>query len=542
MNAVDGGLDLVGIWDGCARADEKLWPALAAYRVKCRQEFEDRKTRTIALLFPEGTDQKNPALQQHREKLLGTARKEAAEAVYATLSSDEKNAMKAEFTRFDEARQREEEDKRRKQQEAWAREQEAEKKRQEQELKEETERARRRELQDSQNYWGSEDHERDRAVAREKEKRREVKGIEPLHDDRKRCARVARRAELHPVFASDFFAGYDEEPDWLVEGLLVARESVFIGGPHKSLKTLMALNLAICLASGEPFLGFSIPCFPLRVAFYSGESGIDTLRREAKAIAESMGLRIEALPIAFQTRLPKLTERQDREAFALETRKFDVAIIDPLYMCLPGINAANLFEIGEALNETVRIVSETGCGTIIFIHHTHHVDPRRCKPLDLADLSHAGSAEVARQWLMLSPRRMFKPDGPTVLHELWVSYGGSAGQCGIFAVNVDKGRLTKDFTGNRWVVSTMTHDQVKEQQAAERKERGKKKQEKTNDDRAAKVLRVVPDEGITASRLRKESGISNGTVFKNVLAQLEEQGQVEIDGDGAKRTVKRVVK
>src|SRR5436309_1437286 len=61
------------------------------------------------------------------------------------------------------------------------------------------------------------------------------------------------------------------EPDWLVEQVLAANQPMVIGGPPKALKTSLALDLAVSLATGTEFLGlFAVPR-ACKVAVFSGE-------------------------------------------------------------------------------------------------------------------------------------------------------------------------------------------------------------------------------------------------------------------------------
>src|SRR5262245_10097736 len=71
---------------------------------------------------------------------------------------------------------------------------------------------------------------------------------------------------------------------WLVEGILVAGQPGVLGGPKKALKSSLAVDLAISIGTGTPFLGrFAVPR-RRRVALFSGESSRATLQDTARRV------------------------------------------------------------------------------------------------------------------------------------------------------------------------------------------------------------------------------------------------------------------
>lgn len=62
------------------------------------------------------------------------------------------------------------------------------------------------------------------------------------------------------LISSEQFNQADCQLEWLVENVLVRDQPGVIGGPPKSLKTSLAIDLAISIGSGKPFLGvFKVP-------------------------------------------------------------------------------------------------------------------------------------------------------------------------------------------------------------------------------------------------------------------------------------------
>ena len=111
--------------------------------------------------------------------------------------------------------------------------------------------------------------------------RREQRNGRELHNASDKAGRAV--LPIPPITSAEFASG-DFRPTWLVKRLLVARQPAIIGAPKKSLKTTLAVNLSLPLATGMPFLGSFDVYKPLRVAVVSGESGEHTLQETARRI------------------------------------------------------------------------------------------------------------------------------------------------------------------------------------------------------------------------------------------------------------------
>ena len=82
---------------------------------------------------------------------------------------------------------------------------------------------------------------------------------------------------------------------YLIENVIVEGEPGCFGGSSKALKTTVAFDAAVSIATGSPFLGkYKVPS-PRKVLFISGESGEKTLQESLLNITEQKGLKPEDL-------------------------------------------------------------------------------------------------------------------------------------------------------------------------------------------------------------------------------------------------------
>jgi hypothetical protein len=348
--------------------------------------------------------------------------------------------------------------------------------------------------------------------------------------------------------AVDFFdpAENEQERQWLVEGVLVRGEVALIGGPRKNLKTSIALDLALSLATGRPFLGrYPVP-EPRRVLFMSGESGRPTLIETAKRIAASKGIDdVAALNILWSDKLPdvQLCEfvefpdrpycpktREWRVSMASEfpRHKLDVIILDPLYVMLAAkqrLNASSIFDVGPVLSALTEACRPA---TPILVHHsTKSLAPGAV--MQLEDLAFAGSQEFARQWLLINRRKLFSPGQETTCHQLLVNYGGSAGHNGTFALDVDEGRIAADFGGRTWQVEVLSPEDAKQRDAAARKEKTESRKAERRHGYLDKLLAVLPADGTPISyTAARDASALNSTSLPAAIEEGVALGQVEV--------------
>ena len=344
-------------------------------------------------------------------------------------------------------------------------------------------------------------------------------------------------------------AGLDNKPMWLVQRMFVSGQPVIIGGPRKTLKTSLAIDLAISLASGTPFLGKFEVYQRQRVAVFSGESGDWTIRETAMRICASKGISLAALGnmLLWQFSLPQLGVPADLEALraGLKAAGVNVLILEPLYLCLlAGIDAdaSNLYKIGPLLMAIAKMCASIGVTPILCHHATKHSEVGQ--PLDLDKLAYSGIAEFARQWLLISRREEFVPGEP---HKLILSGGGSCGQSGLWAVDVDEGELGEDFEGRTWDVSVGTFTEAKDAEAEAKIDAKDAVFDKRGKHDEVSLLTALSQlssngEAVAYSRVRDLAGIPKdrmGQAFERlIVAGAVQRVEVEVSrGKAGTRTV-----
>jgi hypothetical protein len=274
-------------------------------------------------------------------------------------------------------------------------------------------------------------------------------------DDRAYQFKPVRITELAPA-----------RSEWLIPGVLVKDEAFVIGGPMRSFKSLVALNLGIALATGRPFLGhFRRSVWEqreVRTVFLCGEMS-QAAAWESAALMGDLGprsvVRDRPIPYAPLTLVSAAERWRPRELFigfdlprlgvptdlrelgrGLADGGFEVCLTDPLYLTMlvgrDPSEAANLFATGPLLDEVVGRCREAGC-QVGFIHHTVKGVTKPGPPIGQEALSYGGISEYFRQRILLNHREAFSTD--LGLAKLWLQAGGSAGHGGCWGLDVRVG-------------------------------------------------------------------------------------------------------
>jgi AAA domain len=334
--------------------------------------------------------------------------------------------------------------------------------------------------------------------------------------------------ERFPFFTSAQLNSGQFETRYLIPGILTAGQPGGIFGAFKTLKTSIAADLLISLASGTPFLNHFPVAQPGKALFLSGESGLAALQSIARRVCAARALDLDTLVnFELSPRLPRLDSSADVRALrrVINNKRPVCVVIDPAYLSIRGDDARNLFAMGSLLRPLAEIGDATGC-TILVVHHCKRSKPGASDPATLDDIAWSGFAEFAAQWLLLSRRRRFDPD--LGRHELWFSAGGRAGHHGLWALDAHEG-VARGVERRKWKTAirpvSIAEAQSDERRFQASEDRRVRRMAATFERHRCKVLDFFGrnPQGVNARYVRDKLGI-NGVYVVRVLESLVHDG------------------
>ncbi len=358
--------------------------------------------------------------------------------------------------------------------------------------------------------------------------------LKEIRDELKKIEATIATEEF-PVMTSAELDAADLRTEYLIDGIFAKGQPCIIAASKKSLKTTIAIEMTLSLASGNKFLNkFYVPR-PVRVALMSGESGDAVIQETARRIAKSKPwINLSDYENALWSfSLPKIGQPQTKKTLTklIRDNNIEVLIIDPAYLCLElGDDAGNLFSVGPKLLELSEVGRDTGCTPVIIHHNRKGNSQNPFAPPELESIAWSGFQEWARQWILLGRREAYNPEKAGT-HKLWLSVGGSAGHSGLWGMDVEEGSI-KDERGRKWevtvdVASAVISDSIEQRETA-KEERARLKKEKQVAADSVKLLREIqkyPD-GESERHFRDKLGIS-GDRSSAASDRLLSEGKIE---------------
>lgn len=320
-------------------------------------------------------------------------------------------------------------------------------------------------------------------------------------------------------------------PEFLIEDTIVANQPCVIAAAYKSMKTTLAIIIALSLATGRNFLGvYPIPK-PRRVLLMCGESGRSKVQSTMAAWLNTNNLSFDAVDqkLWVTTEVPNFMDLNTLVAVEsqLDIYQPEVVILDPLYLTLND-EQASIINNGRQLKQLSQPYSERGI-TFICVDH-FRVTTRERRTPTLQSLSGAGKAAFFRQWILMNRSGKFS-GGPQRRHKFNMSIGGSEGH---FWENQIE--MVEEFEQNRLTRLTCmippnadSDPQRVSDQGLSEKERREQEEHRRNDEakhQISQLLRDLPSDGLLLqTELRKRLGLPN-SLCAQVLDALVEEGKV----------------
>lgn len=161
-----------------------------------------------------------------------------------------------------------------------------------------------------------------------------------------------------------------DRPRWLVEDIWLDEAVGVIGGEPKACKTFMALELAVAVSSGRPFLRHYAVENPGLVLLYAAEDKPRAIRKRLSVIAGASGIDLADCSIQVIT-VPSLKIDDDYHRTELtdtvKTIKPRLLILDPfIRLHRKDENAAG--EIGPLL-AYLRALQKVSGASVVVVHH-----------------------------------------------------------------------------------------------------------------------------------------------------------------------------
>jgi hypothetical protein len=162
-------------------------------------------------------------------------------------------------------------------------------------------------------------------------------------------------------------------PGWLVQGLWPADAYGVLAAEDKAGKTWAALDLAVSVAAGRPWLG-TFPCpQPGRALVFLGEGDQRAIVRRLRAVCAHKHLQVEELAARVRLcfRVPRLTSGADSAAVAGELAACPavLVVLDPLYLAVGVAGAgADLYAMGSVLSGIQGVCQRAGAALVVVTH------------------------------------------------------------------------------------------------------------------------------------------------------------------------------
>ncbi|WP_287001748.1 MULTISPECIES: AAA family ATPase [Gordonia] len=314
-----------------------------------------------------------------------------------------------------------------------------------------------------------------------------------------------------------------EARNWLVHGLWPAGSYGALAGEKKTLKSYMALLLAVAVASDRKYLSeFEVDHGA--VVYMAAEGGRDQFKLRFQEVCHGYGL-IGKARKQIQFHATNYRAQLGSEEFVENIRAALVQwspkllVLDSLYNIHPsGVETANLYDRGAMLAEVSDLVREVSGGTCALIIVDHF--KKSTGALDLHNVSMSGVAEWVDSWVLQRHRVPF--DKANKRARLEVEYGNRY-ESAEYGVDITLPPHPDKANGRvgavRWTVQSLT-----DADAADGRTKREDGAERMRQDYLSRI-RHAKDAGMTRTELQRAIPGDN-SIRSDVLKALVDEGFV----------------
>ena len=229
-----------------------------------------------------------------------------------------------------------------------------------------------------------------------------------------------------PISAADLVQRAKDAPprQWLVKRLFAEDHYGVMAAGTKSLKTWVAGALAVCVATGDKWLGRWEIGRTGPVLMFWGEGGWRAASRRMQAVARHYGHDFADLPIHVVDQVPTLLNDCHMAAIRrhLDELRPTLVIVDPAFLAVLGVNLAAAEQVYEALNRLRLLCDEIGAA-LLFVHH----NKKTGEGTGHAQMSGAGFAAWGRSLISITSTAIDPAfDGESAKQLQFEAVGGEA--------------------------------------------------------------------------------------------------------------------
>lgn len=222
------------------------------------------------------------------------------------------------------------------------------------------------------------------------------------------------RGANNPLFREATLTQLDDlkQPEPLIEGIVDAGTVTMLSGPYGTGKSFIALDWALCIASGTDWMGHAVE--QCRVLYIAAE-GAYGLRKRVKAWR---ALHPDAWPddnIRLIIDPVQLGEPAHLDALLDDAKNFDVVVVDTVARCSVGMEENSAKDMGRLIDALYKLrdAHSEGGTTVIPVHHTGHDKSRARGSSALpAGVDAVFLTEAAEPHTLITLKSTKRKDGP----------------------------------------------------------------------------------------------------------------------------------